>query len=318
LRLAFLGTPDFAVPSLLRLHEAGHSILFALCRPDRPAGRGRRVQACPVKQRAQALGISVLQPERIDQGVITQVSHAGAELAVVVAYGLILPSAFLALPRRGCVNVHASLLPRWRGASPIVHAILQGDRTIGVTTIRMDEGIDTGPILLQRESPLGEAETTGEAESRLSHLGADLLLETLDRMEQGVLQPKPQDSREASYAPKIRPELARIAWDARALTIIRQVNAFNPRPGAGTSYRGTSLKIWGAALCATSSVSAPSGTILPGQGLRVACGRGSCIELLEVQMEGRRRISGAEALRGRWFEPGGCFGKLSDSVSHQS
>lgn len=308
MRLVFLGTPDFAVPSLVGLHGADHTILLVVCQPDRPAGRGRRIQACPIKRQALSLGIPVAQPQRIDEAVIAGIADLAVDLAVVVAYGLILPGEFLTIPRHGCINLHASLLPRWRGASPIVHAILQGDTTTGVTTMKMDRGIDTGPILLQRECPLGENETAGEVEDRLSHMGADLLLETIVQQEEGTLRARPQDTSQASYAPKIRPEVARIAWNAGALAVSRQVRAFNPRPGARTTYGGTGVKIWRAGACAPPSEMQPPGTILSTPGaLSVACGGASCIEVTEVQMEGRRPVSGTDAMRGRWFEAGRRF-----------
>jgi methionyl-tRNA formyltransferase len=310
LKLAFLGTPEFAVPTLVHLHKAGHSIRLVLSQPDRPAGRGLRTRACAVKEQALSLGLTVIQPEALNARVQAQVAAQEVDVAVVVAYGLLLPREFLRIPRRGCVNVHASLLPRFRGASPVSHAILRGESAVGVTTLLMDEGIDTGPILLQRETPLGDRETAGEVELRLSLLGAELLLETLEGLERGTLLPCPQVVDVESYAPKIRQEAARISWDADATAISRQIRALNPRPGAFTSYRGTNVKIW---LADPSRDPTGEGTV-PGtlqgdrRGLRVTCGMGTCLEVRQIQLEGRRRVSGEEAMRGRWFEPGDRFG----------
>ena len=316
MNLVFLGTPDFAVPSLLGLHGAGHTFLLVICQPDRPAGRGRSTRACPVKRQAESLGLPVLQPETLDAQAVHRVVATGAELAVVVAYGLILPSEFLRTPRRGCINLHASLLPRYRGAAPVAHAVLQGERITGVTTLLMDEGIDTGPILLQRETPIGHDEAAGEVESRLASLGADLLVQTLSGLEKGTLRPRPQSIDRETYSPKILPEAGRIRWETAAEAIARQVRALNPRPGAFTVYQKRHVKIWRArASEIPAGEGASPGTILEGAGsLRVTCGGGSCLEVLEVQMEGRRRVSGGEALRGRWFGPGGLFGDAQESA----
>ncbi len=281
-----------------------------MSQPDRPAGRGLRIRACAVKEQALSLGLTVIQPEVLDARVQAQVAAQEVDVAVVVAYGLLLPPEFLRIPPRGCVNVHASLLPRYRGASPVSHAILRGESVVGVTTLLMDERIDTGPILLQRETPLGDRETAGEVELRLSILGAELLLETLEGLERGTLLPRPQVVDVESYAPKIRQEAARIRWEADAAAIARQVRALNPRPGAFTTYGGTNVKIW---LADPGRGPAGDATI-PGtlqgdrRALRVTCGLGTCLEVLQIQMEGRRRVSGEEAMRGRWFEPGARFG----------
>jgi methionyl-tRNA formyltransferase len=238
------------------------------------------------------------------------------EVAVVVAYGLILPKEFLPIPTIGCVNLHASLLPRYRGASPIAHAILAGERVVGVTTLLMDEGIDTGPILLQRETPLGDQETTGEVEVRLAQMGAGLLVQTLEGLERGALEAQPQRVDLESYAPKIHQEAARIRWDADALSIVRQVRAMNPRPGAFTDFHGKNVKIWRAVPSPGPATGGASpGTVLEAGGtLRVVCGSDTCVEVREIQLEGRRRVIGEEAMRGRWFEPGARFGELRTST----
>ncbi len=286
-----------------------------LCQPDRPAGRGRRTRACAVKEQALSLGLALIQPEALDAQVQDLVAAQEIEAAVVVAYGLILPREFLRIPARGCLNLHASLLPLYRGASPVSYAILRGEAVVGVTTLLMDEGIDTGPILLQRETPLGERETAGEVETRLSKMGAGLLVETLEGLERGTLIPRPQVVDMESYAPKIRQEAARIHWEADATAIARQVRALNPRPGAFTRYRGMNVKIWLADACQGPTGEAHrTGTLLGDRGaLRVVCGSSTCLEVREIQLEGRRRVSGEEAMRGRWFEPGARFGAADET-----
>lgn len=311
-KLAFLGTPDFAVPSLLGLHDAGHAIRVVLTQPDRPAGRGRKVSPSPVKRAALDRGLPVFQPERLDAAAIGRIASESVDAAVVVAYGLILPAALLRLPPHGCVNLHASMLPRYRGAAPIAHAILRGETTTGVTTLLMDEGIDTGPILLQKESPLGPEETAGEVEKRLSILGAGLLVETIEGVAAGRIEPRPQTIDRRTYAPKIGPETARIAWSSGPALIVNLIRAMNPRPGATTSRGGESFKIWRAAVAAVrrgEEERAASGTVLADGGVpRVACGEGGSVALLELQREGRRRVSGEEAVRGRWLAGGDCLG----------
>src|SRR6185436_9882345 len=289
---------------------------LVLCQPDRPAGRGRRTRVCAVKEQALSLGLSVVQPERLDKRVQEQVAAEEIEVAVVVAYGLILPREFLQIPASGCVNLHASLLPRYRGASPVAHAILHGERVVGVTTLLMDEGIDTGPILLQRETPLGDRETSGEVEIRLAQMGAELLVQTLEGLERGTLVARPQAVDRESYAPKIHLEAARIRWGADAPAIVRQVRALNPRPGAFTNYQGMNVKIWQAdAYQGPLPEAARTGTLLEASGgLRVVCVSNTCIEVREVQLEGRRRVTGEEAMRGRWFEPGARFGESNASA----
>ncbi len=316
-KLAFFGTPEFAVPSLSRLHEAGHEIRLVMTQPDRPSGRGREIRPGPVKREALARGLRVFQPERLDGPAVDRIADAGVDVSVVVAYGLILPSSVLRLPPMGCINLHASLLPRYRGAAPVAHAILRGETRTGVTTLLMNEGIDTGPILLQRECAIGLAETTGDVESRLSEMGADLLVETLRALSRGEIQPRPQDIDRKTYAPKIHPETARIRWSKEAARIDSLVRAMNPRPGAATSLEGRRLKIWRVAVGPPRSgeeSAAEPGTVVSGGTLpRVACGGGGSVVLLELQMEGRGRVSGGEAVRGRWLGPGDRFGETEES-----
>lgn len=311
MNLLFLGTSPFAVPSLARLHEAGHRILSVVTRPDRPSGRGQRVRFSAVKQEALRRGLFVRQPARLDEPAVKAFRELGPEAIVVVAYGLILPPAVLQIPARGCINLHASLLPDYRGAAPVVHAILNGETRTGVTTMQMDEGLDTGPILLQRETGIGPDETAGEVESRLADLGSLLLVETLEQIARASLGPRPQDRAAGTYAPKIGPESARIAFAESAVRIAARVRAMNPRPGATTSLGPHRVKIWRAAVAGSTGEGPsrlPPGTVVAGPGdPGVICGDGAVLEIREIQFEGRRRVSGREAVRGRWFGPGDRF-----------
>lgn len=315
MRVAFLGTSDFAVPTLAALCDAGHEVALVVCQPDRPAGRGRQIQHGPVKSFARAQGLEVFQPEALDQVALERLARAQIRIGVVVSYGLILPAALLRLPPLGCVNLHGSLLPKYRGASPVTHAILHGDSVTGVTTLLMDEGIDTGPILLQEPTPIGEEETAGEVETRLAVMGAGLMRETLDRLAAGELTPRRQILDRETYSPKIAASAGRLSWSLPAAGIERQVRAYNPRPGAFTRHHGRILKIWRARAAPLGAAGTSPGTVLAERGaLRVACGESSFLDLLEVQLEGRRRVSGEEALRGRWIASGDC---LEDGEARQ-
>jgi len=317
-KLAFFGTPEFAVPSLARLHDAGHDIRLVLTQPDRPSGRGRQVRPGPVKREAQARGLQVFQPEHLDDPAADRIAALGVDASVVVAYGLILPASVLRLPPMGCINLHASLLPRYRGAAPVAHAILRGETRTGVTTLLMDEGIDTGPVLLQRDCPIGSEETAGDVENRLSEMGAVLLVETLRALSAGEIHPRPQAIDRETYAPKIRPETARIPWEREAAFIANLVRAMSPRPGAATSLGGGHLKIWrvsvGTPRSGEETAAAPGTVLSGGTSPRVACGERGSIILLEMQMEGRSRVTGGEALRGRWLGPGDRFGEATQAA----
>jgi len=304
-KLAFLGTSDFAVPTLARLCETGHEVALVVCQPDRPSGRGRQVQDGPVKGFALSRGLDIFQPATLDDEAIGRLRRLGIRAAVVVSYGLILPATLLKLPDLGCINLHGSLLPKYRGASPVAYAILRGETATGVTTLLMDEGIDTGSILLQESTPIGEEETAGELESRLAEIGAGLMPATLSGLLAGDLAPRPQTIDRGTYAPKIAASSGRILWKSPASVIARQVRAYNPRPGAFTRHRGGVLKIWRARAVPGLGMEAIPGTVLAEGGmLRIACGEATLLEPLEVQMEGRRRVSGEEALRGRSIASG--------------
>jgi methionyl-tRNA formyltransferase len=308
LTTVFLGTPEAAVPTLERLLDSPHAVKAVVTAPDRPKGRGMEVAASPVKQRALAAGIPVLQPPSLrTPEAQAELAALGADVFVVCAYGLILPPAVLDQPRLGCVNVHFSLLPAFRGAAPVAAAMLAGLPVSGVTIMQMDPGLDTGPILDAVEEPVRPEDDTGSLEARLAIAGAGLLVSVLDRLEAGTVEARPQDGSQASYAGKVTPEDARIDWDQPGASIVNRVRAFSPRPGAWTTLDGRRLKVW-RARPAGEPRSGPPGSFAGGAegSLVVATGDGSVV-LEEVQPEGSRRMPGADFLRGRR----GAAGKLS-------
>ncbi len=302
LRIIFAGTPEFAVPSLAALVEAGHSVIAVYTQPDRPAGRGRKVQMSPVKALALDQGIPVFQPESLkrDPDAVTQLRSLDADLMVVVAYGLLLPPAVLESPRLGCVNVHASLLPRWRGAAPIQRAVLAGDAVTGVCIMRMEAGLDTGPVFHRSETPIGERETGGELHDRLAMLGASALTDALPGIADGSRIPEPQDDRLANYAHKLTKEEAVIDWTWPAEAIERQVLAFDPWPVAQTSLDGDLLRIWGAEAETSAGEAAHPGNVLQADrsGIRVATGRGT-LRITRLQPAGKKPMSAADYLNAR-------------------
>jgi methionyl-tRNA formyltransferase len=295
LRVAFAGTPQFALPALEAL-LAHHHVTGVLTQPDRPSGRGRVLAPSPVKELAQSRAVPLLQPTTLrSEAVQAQLAAWAPEALVVVAYGLLLPRAVLGIAPLGCVNVHASLLPRWRGAAPVQRAILAGDTQTGVTVMAMDEGLDTGPVLLQRPHPIDRHETCGSLLRALSILGAAALLEALDGLAAGTLKPHPQSSEGVTHAPKVSKAEARIDWDRDAGDIERQVRAFNPFPTAETRLRGEQLKIFVAeALPAPSRTCSRQepGTIteVSGNSMLVQCGNG-LLAVREVQRPGRRPVA---------------------------
>jgi methionyl-tRNA formyltransferase len=303
MRVLFYGTPAFALPTLdalLRHHE----VVTVITQPDRPAHRGQRVTPSAVKQRALAANLPVLQPPRLrDPGWDTQLAALGADVAVVVAFGQILPKAVLDAPRRGSINVHASILPRYRGAAPIAWAIMGGERETGITTFQMDAGMDTGDVLLIARTPIDPEETAGELASRLSHLGAEVLIDTLARLD--TLTPAPQRHEEATLAPRLKKTDGVLDWARPAREIVNVVRGCNPWPGATTrTPRGHVLTIWRAR---TLDTSAPPGTLArQGNQWIVGCGSGAVLPLV-VQSENRREQSWDEYLRGARLEPLACF-----------
>ncbi|OGI41694.1 MAG: methionyl-tRNA formyltransferase [Candidatus Muproteobacteria bacterium RBG_16_64_11] len=311
MNLVFAGTPEFAVPTLQALHAAGHSIRAVYTQPDRPAGRGRKLTASPVKQYAQAHGLPVHQPVTLKTAAETEQLRALApDVMIVVAYGLILPAAILAVPRHGCLNVHASLLPRWRGAAPIPRAIEAGDRASGVTIMQMDAGLDTGAILALAETPIADTDTARSLHDRLAPLGAVTLLPVLAQLARGAVEARPQDDTLACYAGKLRKDEARIDWQQPALVIHRKIRAFNPWPVAATTLRGTPLRLWGVGPLgdAPSSTAAP-GTVLnaDARGIGVQTGAGT-VTLTHVQIEGGKVLAAADFLNGHALAAGDRLG----------
>ena len=293
MRLIFMGTPDFSVPALDALVEAGHEIACVYTQPPRPAGRGKRDRPTPVHARAEALGFEVRHPTRLDGEDVRAMAALGADAAVVVAYGLILPQGALDAPAQGCLNIHASLLPRWRGAAPIHRAVMAGDTETGVCIMRMEAGLDTGPVLLSAAEPIGETDTTGDLHDRLAALGARLIVSAIGRL--GALPETAQPETGACYAEKIDKAEARIDWTGPAEAIDRRIRGLSPFPGAWCEIGGERAKLLRSRLAANET-GAPPGTHLGG--LKIACGSG-VVEVLEIQRAGRKPMQAAEALRGR-------------------
>lgn len=297
-RIVFFGTPQFAVPSLAALLAGPDVVVGVVCQPDRPSGRGQQVHAPPVKQAAQVHGIPVLQPTKLRPPEFLEGLRAWApDLIVVAAYGRILPKTVLDLPRLGCINVHASLLPRYRGAGPIQWSILRGETSTGVTIMQMNERMDEGDILLQRATPIGAGETHGELEPRLATLGAETLQEALALLHRGELHPTPQVHADATLAPLIKKEDGRIDWSLPAIEIARRVRAFNPWPSAHTTWDGKMLKIHRAHARDHAGDQAPGTVVAAGDSLDVATGAGT-LAIDELQLEGRKRMSAALFARG--------------------
>jgi len=292
-RLLFAGTPEFALVSLEALVRVGRVPVAVLTQPDRPAGRGRKLTASPVKQFAVSQGIPVQQPATLrDPEVIAGIATLRPDLIIVAAYGLLLPQAVLDIPRLGCLNIHASLLPRWRGAAPIQRALLNGDAETGVCLMKMEAGLDTGPVYTCKAVEIGAEETAGELHDRLARLGAELLTDRLDEILSGQLIPVAQDDTRASYAGKIRKQEAAIDWLAPATEIQRRIRAYNPVPGAWFELDGEPVKCWRAR--ELDGQGAPGVVLKAGRdGIDVGCGMGA-LRLLEVQRAGRRRVSAAE------------------------
>jgi len=312
-RLVFAGTPRFAALALQRLVEAGHDIPLVLTQPDRPAGRGMKLVASEVKTLALERGLAVAQPSTLrDSAAEALLRTAGADLMVVAAYGLLLPLTILSMFPRGCLNIHASLLPRWRGAAPIHRALLAGDTETGVCIMRMEEGLDTGPVYRRTSVPILPDDTTGSLHDRLAALGADLLLETLADLEQGTPQPVPQPVDGITYARKIRREDAVVDWAVSADIVHRQVRAFDPSPGAGTALRGEPVKIWGAHLSPGRADKVPGEVIaVDSDGILVACAGGTGLMLTELQRPGGRRQPVRTFLQGCPIAPGERFVPVS-------
>jgi methionyl-tRNA formyltransferase len=300
LRLAFMGTPDFAVPALSELIAAGHEIAAVYTQPPRPAGRGQKPQASPVERFAREAGLLVRAPESLKTPE-AQAEFASLDLdaAVVVAYGLILPRAILDAPRLGCFNIHASLLPRWRGAAPIQRAILAGDSETGVAIMRMEAGLDTGPVALMERAVIGPRENAGSLHDRLSAIGASLIVRALSALERGSLSLVPQPQAGVTYAAKIDKSETRLDWHEPAAVLDRKVCAFAPHPGAWFAFSETRIRVLAAEPVAAAG---EPGTVLD-DALTIACGQGA-LRLLTVQRAGKAPMSASEFLRGTTIAPG--------------
>jgi len=299
--LVFCGTPEFAVPTLKKLVEAGHNVRLVVTQPDRPSGRGQELAAPPVKRLVQSLGLPVVQPEKIKNNLEfrAQLEALKPEAIIVVGYGRIIPKWMIDLPRHGNINLHGSLLPRYRGAAPIQWAIAHGETVTGVTTMRIDEGLDTGDILLQREMTIDPEDTAVTLAPRLAEIGAELMLETLRGLESGTIQPRKQDHTEATLAPVLQKDEGRIDFNREAPEILKRLRGFQPWPGAFATFRGKNLTLHRARLAACGL-----GPLLPGEmkvageDLFLGCGGGTALQLLELQPEGRRRMSARDFIHG--------------------
>jgi methionyl-tRNA formyltransferase len=307
LRLGFAGTPEFAVPALDALAASAHAVVAVFTREDRAAGRGQKLRVSPVKQRALELGIEVHQPATFkDPAVSAALAALELDALVVAAYGLILPRAALAAPRLGCLNIHASLLPRWRGAAPIQRAVLAGDRRTGITIMRMEERLDTGPMLAARAIDIAPEDTAGTLHDRLAGVGALLIRDTLDALASGSVPETPQPQTGVTYADKITKSEALIDWREDAAILARRVRAFDPTPVAETRWEGAQVRIWQAEAAPPDTMrghAAPEGAATPGSvigasdgGIDVACGSGT-LRITRLQLAGRKPVSSAEFLR---------------------
>ncbi|MEJ8838777.1 methionyl-tRNA formyltransferase [Ramlibacter sp. AN1133] len=317
MRVVFAGTPEFARVALARLHAAGFTIPLVLTQPDRPAGRGMKLQPSPVKQFALEQGIAVAQPRSLrldgkypEEAAAAQAAlqEAGADVMVVAAYGLILPQWVLDLPRLGCLNIHASLLPRWRGAAPIHRAIEAGDAETGVTIMQMDAGLDTGDMLLEERVGIAPDDTTGTLHDKLAALGGRLIVEALELAACGGLKPVKQPQEGVTYAHKIEKAEAAIDWRHGADAIARRIRAFDPFPGASAQIGGETLKIWRArVLPGRGSVEPGTIVSVDAQGIAVACGDQGLLEITELQRPGGKRLGASDFLRGFPLQAGQRF-----------
>jgi len=301
MKLIFCGTPQFAVPTLERLIAEKHDIELVMTNPDEPKGRGYEVEPSPVKRAALKAGLGVFQLLKLkEQSTVEFLSKFRPDLIVVVAYGHIIPRWMIDLPKHGCINLHASLLPKYRGAAPIQWAIIRGESVTGVTTMKIDEGLDTGDILLKREALIQDEDSTETLSERLSGVGADLMSETLPKLIRAEIQPQPQNHAQATFAPILKKEDGRIDWMLRADEIGWRVRGLRPWPGAYTSFRSKNLHIWSAApVTGQVGLGQEPGTLLPERGnLRVVCGMGTLLDVRELQLEGRKRLLARDFLNG--------------------
>lgn len=312
MRLVFCGTPEFAVPTFQALLAAGHTLALAMTNPDEPRGRGYELSPSPVKRAAQSAGVEVYQPAKLkDPAVRERLQQHPCDAMVVVAYGHIIPDWMIDWPRLGCINLHASLLPRCRGAAPVNWALIRGETRTGVTTMKIDAGLDTGAVLLQREEEIREDDTTPSLLDRLSRLGASLMVETLQALETGRLTPQPQDNRLATYAPILKKSDGLLEWQLTAPELARRVRGLQPWPVAFTYFRGQRLRIWKAITwTAAAPQLLPPGTLQEAdKNLIVGAGNQTALVLQELQVEGRKRMSAVDFLNGMRVTAGERLGE---------
>jgi methionyl-tRNA formyltransferase len=314
LRIIFCGTPAFALPSLrLLLAQPDFQVQGVVTQPDRPRGRGQETASSPVKDAALEAGVAIYQPEKIKSDSAFDYFHRAApDVVVIIAYGQIIPSRLIEIPRLGWINLHASLLPKYRGAAPINWAIVNGESRTGLTTMRIDAGLDTGPMLLKYETPIGPDETAPELSARLAEAGAPLMVETLGKLERGEISPTPQDNSQATHAPPLKKEDGRIDWFLPAPKIYNRIRGLQPWPGAFTTFRGKSCQIWGKPLKPVAA-GGMCGIILPTKedGLLVICGGATVLRVDHAQLEGRKRVTGPEFANGARILPGERFGEYT-------
>lgn len=310
LRIVFCGTPAFAVPALRHLiAQPDFQIVGVVTQPDRPRGRGGETAGSPVKNAAAEAGIPVFQPEKIKtEAALEYFRQTAPDVVVIIAYGQIISARLIAIPRLGWINVHGSLLPKYRGAAPINWAIVNGETHTGLTTMQIDPGLDTGPMLLKYETAIAADETAPELASRLAQAGAPLIVETLRRFASGAIAPEPQDNSQATFAPPLKKEEGRIDWALDAQKIYNRIRGLQPWPGAFTSFRGKNCQIWARPAGQLSQATARGTLSVSGGDLLVACGAGTTLRIDLVQLEGRKQVTAREFANGARLAPGECFG----------
>lgn len=310
MRVVFMGTPDFSVGTLEAIVEAGHEVAAVVTQPDKPKGRGKTVQFTPVKEKAMEYGFPVYQPQRArEESFVEELRKLQPEVIVVVAFGQILPKAILEMPKYGCINVHASLLPKYRGAAPIQWAVIDGEKESGVTTMQMNEGIDTGDILLMKKIPIEEKETGGSLFDKLAAAGAQLLVETLEQVQQGSIQPVPQDHSIATHAKMLDKTLGDIDFKKSAVEIERLIRGLNPWPSAYTRLNGKTLKIWDANVRNQDMDGKPGEVVFVSKDEIFVKTKEGLLELVEIQLEGKKRMTTDTFLRGYSLEKGTMLGE---------
>ncbi|HJT69217.1 MAG TPA: methionyl-tRNA formyltransferase [Terriglobales bacterium] len=309
-KLVFCGTPQFAVPTLEKLVETGYDVQLVLTQPDRPKGRGLELVASPIKQAAQRLKLPIYQPEKIKQNeeLRAKLQQIAPAAIIVVGYGRIIPKWMLDLPKYGNLNLHASLLPQYRGAAPIQWAIASGDSVTGVTTMRIDEGLDTGDILLQQELAILDEDTAETLSPRLAAIGAELMVETLQGLSENAIKPRPQNQDQATLAPILKKEDGRIDFNRTAREVYNHYRAFQPWPGAFTTFRGRMLNVTAVKMADAAEVLQPGQMQIREGKVLVGCGNGTSLELLELQPEGKKRISASDFVHGYRPETGETLG----------